>query len=200
MKNKTRQFKHLESQLKYETLNQELFSHRLRKYYQLIPAVASVYIVAILVFFLLRSGVSFPFSTSSQEPGLSTLGAQLSELRQNLNNLSNDIKTASGSPDTKNLNIRISQLEEGQKNIADSIDLDVNKALTARLLQEKQKTIEVEVSQLQDSQRDLNKRIDSLITALVAIPLGGFVLSLISTFIYYLVSRPKKNSASEGIS
>lgn len=190
--NERNKFEHIENEIKYETLKQALLMSRMKKYLPTILPVVTIYMLMILSFLLVKNGFNLSFFSSNPESNLKTLQNQVATIEQNLSNLEDSIKATTNSPDTKNLNIRINQLEERQNNIINSIDLDINKALTARLLQEKQKTIDAEISQLQNSQNDLNKRIDGLITTVVAVPLGGVVLSLISAGIIYLFNRSRK--------
>lgn len=181
---------HFESDSIYNNIFHEvLLISQSKNYRKLILLIVYVYMLIIMVFFLIRDNSFSSLFSLKSEPDTSKVEVQVETLKLKLIDLENSIKTASNTSDTQSVNIRINQLEEGQKNIADSIDLDINKALTARLLQEKQKTIEGEISLLHDSQNDLDKRIDGLVTTLVAIPLGGFILTLASAFIFYLVSK-----------
>jgi len=188
--NESEKIKTIKKNIEHATLRSELFSKIIKRYHRLIPLLAIIYTVVILMFFLLQNYSSFSLFKSRTDFDFSELTLQLQETEANFSSLEEGIKTILESPDNL-LALRVTQLEENQESLIETISFDVDKAITARLLQEKQKVIEAEISRLSENQDAVNARIDTLITTLVAVPLIGFILSLLGIFISYLINRSK---------
>lgn len=171
-----------------------LFTPRVSVFFKLIPTLGLAYSIVILLIILVKNDFALPTFQISSNSNVQTqeLQDQVLSLSSKVQLLESSIKTASSS---SNLELRVVKLETGQKNLSDSIDMDIDKALTARVLQEKQKNIESEITTLQSSQSDTNRRIDGLITTVVAVPLGGIALSLITSLVYFLFGRNSKKEA-----
>jgi hypothetical protein len=98
-------------------------------------------------------------------------------LKQNIS------RDASGSGSVAVLVNRVDKLEEQGKAIGDTILIDPDKAITASLLREKQKTMSDDMKSLREDQKDLRNLVTSLLIAVIASPLIFTAISYAAKFI-----------------
>ncbi len=181
----------LKKEIKYQELRSTLISSRLKTMSIPIVLMTVLYSMVIIVFFSFRKDSSlsnfltFPFKISDN-----VTNSEINILNTRITSLENLIKNSSASSETNLIAVRVGLLEENQKNLNETVGYDLDKALTAKLLREKQIVIENKISQLEKGQDGINGRMDSIII----IPLVGFVLSLVSALVYFLFTKFKKTN------
>lgn len=181
----------LKKDIRYQELRSTLISSRLKAMSIPIALMTLLYSMIIVVFFSLRGDSSlsnfliFPFKISNN-----VANSEINILNTRITSLENFIKNSSASSDMNLIAVRVGLLEDNQKKLNETVGYDLDKALTAKLLREKQIVIEDKISQLEKGQEGINGRMDSIII----IPLVGFVLSLVSALVYFLFTKFKKTN------
>ncbi|MFA5894196.1 MAG: hypothetical protein WC851_00295 [Candidatus Shapirobacteria bacterium] len=148
----------------------------------------------------LFSSILFPTSTTLNDISkISKLEDSVKKLSTAVESINNNLIKDPTNTDLKKISIRMSGLESSQEALTETILENPDKALTSKLIREKQIMVENGVAEIKSNLSKLNDRLDNIVTALVAIPLGGFVLSLVSTLIYFLINKGKTHSAKNKI-
>jgi len=167
-------------------------------------SIKEIIVIIFTLIFIILSTILISFASSRTKTILpsflnndsnSIALSKISELENNLkkNNeqilaIKNNLSTTSDNINIKNISIRLNEIENTQNAMSETILEDADKVITTKLLREKQKEIENNISEIKVSVLKLNDRLDSLVTTLVAIPLIGFILSLIGTLVYFLIN------------
>jgi hypothetical protein len=159
-------------------------------------------VIPLLTFVLFSTKIfNIPFlnSNSTNKTEMIVLQQQIDDINKKYDIISQELTKNASESSTRDLQLRIANMEVKQDSIAQTILIDPDKALTARLLRVEQKNLEDKYDQIKSNQSDLNNKFDNIILYVVAIPLGGVVLSLVSAFVLYLFSKFKtlKNDAPE---
>jgi len=158
------------------------------------------YVKLLLVFIPLMLGVFLIFNsqtpllnlvTTNNRREMQIIYNKISSLDQGYNSIQKELAISATDSASRNMLIRLANIETKQDALSQTILVDADKALTARLLREKQQDLEARFAQVQSNQSELNNKIDNIVTATVVIPIGGVVLTLVSGFIIYLFSKLK---------
>ncbi len=141
---------------------------------------ATVYIaviISILSSLLLESTFVkdvFNFQTRGQK--IESVISVTEELASDIDNLKKNLSDNGGIA-VSVLSDRLSNLEEKEKALSETILLDADKALTAKLLREKQQSLSDQLERLQNDQRDLRNLVTNLLITVIATPIVLLAIS-----------------------
>ncbi len=125
---------------------------------------------------------------------LNQMQIQLINTDKKLKDISTVIEKRPDDLNLINFDSRITRLENQTNAISSTILQDPEKAITASLLRKKQIETESTLIEIKDSEAKINQRIDNITLTVVAIPLIGFVLSLIGSGFYFIYNNKKSRN------
>lgn len=154
----------------------------------------SIISIAIIITFLQKEDFSLFDGKFDKEQitRLTQIEEDLGILNQELNDLKQDLSKDGKDIHLIDLEAKIRDFERKQKTIEETILYDIDKALTTRLLQEKQSLLKEDVNELKGLHVKLNNKMDSILITILAIPLVTFVLGLTGWWIKQKISDTKR--------
>lgn len=176
-----------------------------RRYYVMLFALMAVYSVLAAGIFAFKDNDSFftPEDTKSINELQTELEATQRETQQtdeNVKKLITILEKPVQDPGQKALLARIEKLEIKQRAIETTVLEDPEKALTARLLREKQSNLEQQVKELKEDNAKLDSKIDQFISTIITVPIIGFALALLSIVIVWVWRKIfRASSAAEEV-
>lgn len=114
------------------------------------------------------------------------------DLKKRVSNLEAVIAKSPEDINLSQLETRVGTLEKESKNIADTILEDPDRAISTRLLREKQVAMDDAIKSAQLANVSVNSRLDGFLMTLVAAPIIGAVLAAIGTLVMSHYSRKKQ--------
>jgi len=155
-------------------------------------------IAIIAVFFFLdsdRFSIIDKFTKdSSQQQQLSKFEKSLSLLSENMATFQEFLDQSSQINNTAVLITRLDQLESQQGAIAESILADPDKALTTRLLRDKQENVEEDLNEIKEAQIRLESQFDNFVLFVFLAPI---LTALVGFFFWFLRSKIFKGEHPE---
>lgn len=122
--------------------------------------------------------------------------SEIEKLKREVKNLSETLKSIdTANPSLAVLDSRLTAVENQQHSIATTILEDPDKALTARLLRDKQTTIQASIERLEEQARNTTDKVDTFTSTLLTIPVITFLLTILATAAHYLFSLYKSRQA-----
>jgi hypothetical protein len=180
----------------YIRLDREYKYRRQQKLINLASLLTVVYtIIALIVFVFFkndtRTFLYWPFNPPSDQIKIKDLENRILDSEKKIDFIDSVINSST----TKNvsldyINSQIYRLNSRQGALEESISLDSEKALTAGLLREKQRALEVNFSELREAQIRLDSKFDNFMITVILIPIITLVGSLI---VWFFTKRNKKD-------
>lgn len=176
-------------QFEYEVARRRKFQDSLR----LFVLVYGVIVIGLAITFLLtKTNFSSRFfsSNDSSDAKIAILQAEINDQSESINKLQKSLDDKSQT-DNSALAARVDNVSSRVDALESTVLIDPDKALTARLLREKQTTLEGSVKDLKSEIGEMRQASMNLVVAVVGVPLAGL---LITMGISYVQNKNKKDT------
>jgi hypothetical protein len=147
--------------------------------------------ISILGYFAIKTLPSSSLNPLEVSKGIDTFATDYTELRQSndelkkkLTEIEASLEKDPGNVEVSRLEARIDALETRSQNIADTIMDDPDRAITTRLIREKQIALDENIKATQAATAALNDRLDNFLMTLVAGPIIAAIVAIIGTKLY----------------
>lgn len=103
--------------------------------------------------------------------------------------LSAALRTMQPGDSNNGIEYRLSRLESQYTGVSESLLDDGDKVITAKLLREKQVSLEKDIQELNEDINQVNSRYDSLLSTVFTVPLVGFIIAISTSLVMYVWNR-----------
>jgi hypothetical protein len=174
----------------YDYESRNFIQKKIRKE-RILSVFSLAYVIIAIVFFIFISGKSdvLNFIKKSNNGDTASLADKIRKNEDSIRSLNKnlyDIKMEAGKFKDGNIPLaiydkRMEKMEGDQKIIQDSIMTDPGKALSVRLIQEKQDALRSDTEDVKNAYINLNNKVDNIIIFVLVVPFIGLVYKLLMT-------------------
>lgn len=186
--------------LSYSSFREKLTRQKQTQKYILMIGALLVYSGFIAIYFLNENKGIDIFSLNSKseinklEDKISVVEKEVELINQKSDNLEKSI--ASQNPKDAGffaVNSRLVEIEKKQSSLYQAIDSDPEKALTVRLIQERQDALKEEVGEVKVTYTNLSNKVDNIIMFIIAVPIISGIFGIAFKYLYDMKKKPEED-------